>query len=58
MTAGRIPLDRLALRELVQEVRTWPYLDAEEELEAEKGTESNYEGITDTGLRFSLFGLA
>lgn len=49
VTAGRIPLDRIALRELAQEVKTWPYLDAEDQLEAEKGTASNYEGITDTG---------
>ncbi len=50
VTAGRIPLDRIALRELAQEVKTWPYLDAEEKLEAETGTASNYEGITDTGI--------
>lgn len=49
VTAGRIPRDRIALRELAQEVKTWPYLDAEEQLEAETGTASNYEGITDTG---------
>ena len=30
-------------------MKTWPYLDAEEQLEAETGTASNYEGITDTG---------
>lgn len=50
VTAGRIPRDRLALKELVQEVRTWPFLDAEEELQAEQQAQSNYEGITDTGL--------
>ena len=49
VTAGRIPRDRLALKELVQEVRAWPFLDAEEELQAEQEADSNYEGITDTG---------
>lgn len=49
MTAGRIPRDRLALRELHREVTAWPYLGSEEELQEEQQAESNYEGITDTG---------
>lgn len=49
VTAGKIPLDRLALKELVSEVRMWPFLDAEDELRAEQEAVSNYEGITDTG---------
>ena len=44
---GRVPKDRVALRELHREMVEWPYLDAEVELD--EGTESNYEGITETG---------
>jgi hypothetical protein len=57
VSAGKIPLDRLALKELVSEVRMWPFLDSEEELKAEQEAASNYEGITDTGDEFySLWG--
>jgi len=49
VNAGKIPLDRLALKELVNEVRMWPFLDADDELKAEQEAVSNYEGITDTG---------
>ena len=49
VTAGRIPLDRLALRELWREIREWPYLNAAEELQAEQQAQADYEGITDTG---------
>ena len=51
VTAGRIPLDRLALRELWREIRKWPYLNAVEELQAEQQAQADYEGITDTGAR-------
>lgn len=50
VNAGKIPLDRLALKELVNEVRMWPFLDADDELKAEQEAVSNYEGITDTGI--------
>ena len=49
VTAGRIPLDRLALRELWREIKEWPYLNAVEELQAEQQAQADYEGITDTG---------
>ena len=45
---GRVPKDRVALRELHREIMQWPFLDAEDELEPE-GSVANYEGITETG---------
>ena len=45
---GRVPKDRVALRELHREMVEWPFLDAEDALD--EGTESNYEGITETGM--------
>lgn len=50
VVAGKIPLDRIALKELALEVKDWPYLDAEEKLAQEdEEAEANYEGITNTG---------
>lgn len=49
VVAGRIPLDRLALRELHRELTAWPFLDSVEELQAEQAAESNYGALTDTG---------
>ena len=46
---GRVPKDRVALRELHREMMEWPFLDAEEELQPE-GAVANYEGITETGV--------
>lgn len=51
VVAGRIPLDRIALKELAREVKDWPYLDAEEQLaQQDAESEANYEGIINTGL--------
>ncbi|KAK9802657.1 hypothetical protein WJX73_001358 [Symbiochloris irregularis] len=52
VTEGRVPKDRVALRELHREMMEWPFLDAEDELDA--GSDSNYEGITETGTRKPL----
>ncbi|KAK9816634.1 hypothetical protein WJX72_003086 [[Myrmecia] bisecta] len=49
---GRIPRDRLALRELHKEMNSWPYLSQEDELVAE-GASASYEAITDTGVEDS-----
>ena len=50
VVAGRIPLDRIALKELSMEVKDWPYLDAEEKLAKEdEEADASYESITDTG---------
>ena len=47
---GRIPKDRIALRELYNEIITWPWLDADEDQTAGQGEAvANYEGITPTG---------
>ena len=55
VVAGRIPLDRIALRELSREVKDWPYLDAEEQLAQEdQQADASYESITDTGTRSML----
>lgn len=45
---GRVPKDRVALRELRAEMLEWPFLNAEEELQPE-GVDSNYASITNTG---------
>lgn len=46
---GRIPKDRVALRELHAEMLEWPFLDAEEEI-APEGAGADYGGITNTGV--------
>ena len=47
---GRIPKDRIALRELYNEIANWPWLDADEDQTEGSGeATANYEGITPTG---------
>lgn len=46
---GRVPKDRVALRELHRDMINWPFLDAEEAI-APEGATANYEGITETGV--------
>lgn len=49
---GRLPKDRIALRELYNEIIGWPWLDAEEDQTEGVGegeAVANYEGITPTG---------
>lgn len=57
VVGGRIPLDRIALKELHRELVAWPYLDSVEELQAEQQAESNYGGVTDTGTLSSFWSL-
>ena len=50
---GRVPKDRIALRELYREIMEWPFVEAApEELEEDNGasTSSPYEAITPTGV--------
>ena len=47
---GRIPKDRIALRELHNEIAGWPWLDADEDQTEGAGeATANYAGITPTG---------
>ena len=50
---GRVPKDRIALRELYREIMDWPFVEAApEEEESEDGAVSSspYEAITPTGV--------
>ena len=48
---GRIPKDRIALRELYREIMDWPFVDAVPEGEDDgASTSSPYEAITPTGV--------
>lgn len=50
VTEGRIPKDRIALREVWREISSWPFLDADTaKIQEEAGSEANYAGITKTG---------
>lgn len=51
VTAGRIPRDRLALRELYKEMVSWPFLDEDPSTSGAAPEASPYEQITDTGGR-------
>lgn len=47
---GRLPKDRIALRELYNEILGWPWLEADEDQTEGSGEAvANYEGITPTG---------
>lgn len=47
---GRIPKDRIALRELHNEIAGWPWLDTDEDQTEGTGeATANYAGITPTG---------
>ena len=47
---GRLPKDRIALRELYNEIIGWPWLEAEEDQTEGTGEAvADYEGITPTG---------
>ena len=52
VSEGRVPKDRIALRELYREIMDWPFVEAgpEEEEEAGASTSSPYEAITPTGV--------
>ncbi|CAK0763666.1 hypothetical protein CVIRNUC_003081 [Coccomyxa viridis] len=53
---GRLPKDRIALRELYREIMEWPFVEASpEEAEEEDGVSSSspYEAITPTGVEGS-----
>ena len=51
---GRLPKDRIALRELYNEIIGWPWLEAEEDQTEGIGEAvADYEGITPTGMRVS-----
>lgn len=48
VSANQVPADRVAFRQLVAELRAWPYLEQEDSL---RGTgPSPYAEITETGL--------
>ena len=50
VTEGRVPKDRIALREVWREISSWPFLDADTaKIQEEAGSEANYAGITKTG---------
>ncbi len=56
VAAGRVPKDRIALRELFSEMTAWPFVtDADEAVAAaaaaarDGGSRSPYESVTDTG---------
>lgn len=49
VTAGRVPRDRLSLRELYKEMISWPFLDEDPSTSGPAPTASPYEEITDTG---------
>ena len=51
---GRLPKDRIALRELYNEIIGWPWLEAEEDQTEGVGEAvADYEGITPTGACFN-----
>ena len=55
---GRVPKDRIALRELYREIMEWPFVEAApEEEEGDNGasTSSPYEAITPTGVEGTLW---
>lgn len=53
---GRIPKDRIALRELYREIMEWPFVDAAPEGEDDgASTSSPYEAITPTGVEGIYF---
>lgn len=55
---GRIPKDRIALRELYREIMGWPFVDAAPEGEDDgTSTSSPYEAITPTGVEGIIFTL-
>ena len=48
---GRLPKDRIALRELYNEIIGWPWLEAEDDQTEGTGEAvADYEGITPTGI--------
>ena len=51
VSEGRIPKDRIALRALYTDLKNWPFVGNEAELD-EEGSSANYGGITNTGLPF------
>ena len=55
---GRVPKDRIALRELYREIMEWPFVEAapeEEEDDNGASTSSPYEAITPTGVEGMLW---
>lgn len=51
---GRLPKDRIALRELYNEIIGWPWLEAEDDQTEGIGeATADYEGITPTGASSS-----
>ena len=52
VSEGRIPKDRIALRALYSDLKNWPFLGSEAELDDE-GTSADYSGITNTGWSIS-----
>jgi hypothetical protein len=48
---GRVPKDRIALRELYVEMIKWPFVGAGESPDTAISTSSPYEAITDTGAQ-------
>ena len=49
---GRVPKDRIALRELYREISSWPWLDADEDQTEGPGEAvAAYEGVTPTGAQ-------
>ncbi len=46
---GRVPADKLALRQLVTELQAWPYLESDDMLRGSGGP-SPYAEVTNTGL--------
>ena len=52
---GRLPKDRIALRELFNEIIGWPWLEAEDDQTEGIGEAvADYEGITPTGVPVSV----
>ncbi len=49
VSEGRIPKDRIALRALYTDLKEWPFVGSEAELN-EEGSSANYGGITNTGF--------
>ena len=52
VSEGRVPKDRIALRELYREIMDWPFVEAAPEEEEEPGASASspYEAITPTGV--------
>lgn len=50
VSEGRIPKDRIALRELYRELIEWPFINAEEQASTSTSS-SPYEAVTDTGAQ-------